>query len=97
MTAAQGQNPARQAAINAGLPISIPAYLVNMLCGSGLKYVNSFSDLTIKIKVKKSKSFHNMHTYYSTKTEFFCDLNSILLFTGQSQMPMSPSSVEKVM
>ncbi|XP_046746575.1 acetyl-CoA acetyltransferase, cytosolic [Diprion similis] len=39
LTAAQGQNPARQAAMKAGLPISVPAYLVNMLCGSGLKAV----------------------------------------------------------
>ncbi|XP_051157114.1 acetyl-CoA acetyltransferase, cytosolic [Leptopilina boulardi] len=41
LTATQGQNPARQAAINAGLPISVPAYLVNMLCGSGLKSVTN--------------------------------------------------------
>lgn len=37
LTAGQGQNPARQASIKAGLPISVPAYLINMLCGSGLK------------------------------------------------------------
>lgn len=37
LTAGQGQNPARQAAMKAGLPISVPAYLINMLCGSGLK------------------------------------------------------------
>ncbi|XP_043484758.1 acetyl-CoA acetyltransferase, cytosolic [Leptopilina heterotoma] len=41
LTATQGQNPARQSAINAGLPISVPAYLVNMLCGSGLKSVTN--------------------------------------------------------
>ena len=34
-----GQNPARQAAVNAGLPESIPSYTVNKLCGSGLKTV----------------------------------------------------------
>ncbi|XP_063233590.1 acetyl-CoA acetyltransferase, cytosolic [Bacillus rossius redtenbacheri] len=39
LTAGQGQNPARQAAIMAGIPYTIPAYLVNMLCGSGLKAV----------------------------------------------------------
>ncbi|KAF4522428.1 hypothetical protein B566_EDAN012328 [Ephemera danica] len=39
MTAGQGQNPARQASIGAGLPHSVPAVLVNMLCGSGLKSV----------------------------------------------------------
>ncbi|XP_058789317.1 acetyl-CoA acetyltransferase, cytosolic [Phymastichus coffea] len=41
LTAAQGQNPARQAAIKAGLPITVPAYLVNMLCGSGLKSITN--------------------------------------------------------
>ncbi|XP_033191663.1 acetyl-CoA acetyltransferase 2 [Bombus vancouverensis nearcticus] len=39
LTAGQGQNPARQAAMKAGLPISVPAYLINMLCGSGLKAI----------------------------------------------------------
>ena len=34
-----GQNPTRQASINAGLPESIPSYTVNKLCGSGLKTV----------------------------------------------------------
>lgn len=34
-----GQNPARQAAINAGLPDWIPSYTVNKLCGSGLKSI----------------------------------------------------------
>lgn len=37
LTALEGQNPARQAACNAGIPYSVPAYTVNMLCGSGLK------------------------------------------------------------
>src|SRR6201996_151897 len=37
LTAAQGQNPARQAAIAAGLPIGAPAWGINMLCGSGLR------------------------------------------------------------
>ena len=36
-----GQNPARQAAINAGIPISKPSYLVNQVCGSGLRAVIS--------------------------------------------------------
>ncbi|HEX6959135.1 MAG TPA: acetyl-CoA C-acetyltransferase [Ferrovibrio sp.] len=39
LTAAQGQNPARQAAINAGLPVEVPAWGVNQLCGSGLRAV----------------------------------------------------------
>ena len=39
LTAAQGQNPARQASVNAGVPVEVPAYGVNILCGSGLKSV----------------------------------------------------------
>lgn len=39
LTAAAGQNPARQAALKAGIPKETPAYLVNLLCGSGLKTV----------------------------------------------------------
>jgi acetyl-CoA C-acetyltransferase len=37
LTAAVGQNPARQAVIKAGLPNTIPAYTINKVCGSGLK------------------------------------------------------------
>ncbi|KAG5897814.1 hypothetical protein JTB14_011814 [Gonioctena quinquepunctata] len=39
LTAGQGQNPARQAAMGAKIPDTSPAYTVNMLCGSGLKSV----------------------------------------------------------
>jgi len=39
LTAAQGQNPARQASIAAGLPIDTPAWGINMVCGSGLRTV----------------------------------------------------------
>ena len=39
LTAAQGQNPARQAAIAAGLPVEVPAWGINQLCGSGLRSV----------------------------------------------------------
>jgi acetyl-CoA C-acetyltransferase len=39
LTAAQGQNPGRQAAMKAGIPVETPAYLVNQLCGSGLRAV----------------------------------------------------------
>ena len=41
LTAGGGQNPARQAAINAGIPISKPAHIVNQVCGSGLRSVIS--------------------------------------------------------
>ena len=40
LTAGEGQNPARQAAIEAGLPHSVPAMTINKVCGSGLKAVH---------------------------------------------------------
>ncbi len=39
LTSATGQNPARQAAIQAGLPIEKTAYVINQVCGSGLRSV----------------------------------------------------------
>ena len=41
LTSATGQNPARQASVNAGIPVSKPAHIVNQLCGSGLRAVAS--------------------------------------------------------
>lgn len=40
LQAGLGQNPARQAAIKAGIPIEVPSFTVNKVCGSGLKTVN---------------------------------------------------------
>jgi acetyl-CoA C-acetyltransferase len=39
LTAGTGQNPARQAAVNAGIPVEKTAYAINQLCGSGLRTV----------------------------------------------------------
>jgi acetyl-CoA C-acetyltransferase len=39
LQAGLGQNPARQAAVNAGLPFDVPAMAINKVCGSGLKAV----------------------------------------------------------
>ncbi|PZF77165.1 acetyl-CoA C-acetyltransferase [Aestuariivirga litoralis] len=39
LTAGQGQNPARQASVNAGIPKETPAWGINQLCGSGLRAV----------------------------------------------------------
>src|SRR5262245_18246324 len=39
LSAAQGQNPARQAAVNAGIPVEKTALGINQLCGSGLRAV----------------------------------------------------------
>lgn len=40
LTAGTGQNPARQAAVEAGLPFEVPSMSINKLCGSGLKAVH---------------------------------------------------------
>jgi acetyl-CoA C-acetyltransferase len=40
LQAGLGQNPARQSALKAGLPVEVPAYTINKVCGSGLKAVN---------------------------------------------------------
>jgi acetyl-CoA C-acetyltransferase len=45
LQAGLGQNPARQAAIGAGLPVEVPATTLNMLCGSGLKSVTLASQI----------------------------------------------------
>src|SRR4051794_9164940 len=44
LSAGQGQNPARQAAIGAGLPVAVGAATVNKVCGSGLKAVMMAAD-----------------------------------------------------
>ena len=41
LTGGTGQNPARQAAIKSGIPIEKPAYLVNQVCGSGIRSIAS--------------------------------------------------------
>ncbi len=40
-----GQNPARQASIKAGLPVEVPAFTLNVVCGSGLKCVNNAANM----------------------------------------------------
>ena len=41
LTGGSGQNPARQAAIKAGVPKEVPSYIVNQVCGSGIRSVAS--------------------------------------------------------
>ena len=52
LTANTGQNPARQASINAGLPEFIPSHIVNQVCGSGLRSIISGFQ-TIKLEEAK--------------------------------------------
>ena len=70
LTAAQGQNPARQAAIHAGIPNSATAWGLNQVCGSGLRAValaaQQIADGSAKIvaaggQESMSKSAHAAH------------------------------------
>ena len=45
LQAGQGQNVARQASVNAGIPVEVPAMTLNILCGSGLAAVNMAADM----------------------------------------------------
>ncbi len=47
ITAGLGQNPARQASIKAGLPNEVPAFTLNVVCGSGLKCVNEAANMIL--------------------------------------------------
>jgi len=45
LTAGQGQNPARQAALAAGIPQEVPAWTLNIVCGSGMRTVHEAANL----------------------------------------------------
>ena len=78
LTAGGGQNPARQAAIKCGLPKEKPAYLVNQVCGSGLRSIASgFQSMQFRVienalglknddRIKFSKQ---KYTAYLSKSE----------------------------
>jgi acetyl-CoA C-acetyltransferase len=76
LTAGQGMNPARQAALAAGLPVSTTAYIVNQVCGSGLRSVALASqqiatgDASIVVaggQESMSRSPHCLHLRNGTK------------------------------
>lgn len=76
LAAGAGQNPARQAAINAGIPVEAPAWGMNQLCGSGLRAValgaQQILDGSSKIVVaggqeSMSQAPHTMHLRDGTK------------------------------
>src|SRR6266705_571553 len=76
LTAGQGQNPARQASINAGIPVESPAWDFNQLCGSGLRafalayqaIVNGDSDIVVAGgQESMSKATHCAHLRNGTK------------------------------
>ena len=76
LTAAQGQNPARQASIAAGIPKEVPAFGINQVCGSGLRAVMlgaqaiTSGDATIVVaggQENMSMSTHAQHLRGGTK------------------------------
>jgi len=76
LTAGQGQNPARQASIAAGIPVESPAWGVNQLCGSGLRAValgyqailNGDSDIVVAGgQESMSQAQHAAHLRNGTK------------------------------
>src|SRR5665213_2173764 len=80
LTAGQGQNPARQASIAAGIPVESPAWGVNMLCGSGLRAValgyqaimNGDSDIVVAGgQESMSMAPHAQHLRYGVKMGAF--------------------------
>ena len=74
--AGQGQNPARQASIGADIPVEVPAWGVNQLCGSGLRAValgyqailNGDSDIVVAGgQENMSQAPHCVHMRHGTK------------------------------
>ena len=78
LTAGSGQNPARQAAINAGIPVSKPAHIINQVCGSGLRAVIAGYQ-SIKLgEVKNVISGGQENMSLSPHSIFFRDQKEIL-------------------
>jgi acetyl-CoA C-acetyltransferase len=76
LTAGQGQNPARQAALGAGIPVDAPAWGMNQVCGSGLRAVSlgaqqiATGQATIVVaggQESMSQSMHAAHMREGTK------------------------------
>ena len=67
LTSGLGQNPARQASIHAGIPVSKPAHIINQVCGSGLRsIVSGFQS----IKLEENKIIKTIIKKYITD---FCN------------------------
>ncbi len=78
--AALGQNVARQASINAGIPNEVPAVTINVVCGSGLNCVNMAADLILAgeadIVVAGGMENMSMAPYAMTKARFGYRMNN---------------------
>ena len=80
LQAALGQNVARQAAVNAGIPIEVPALTLNNVCGSGLKCVNMAAAMIEagEADIVVAGGMENMSsaTYALTKARFGYRMNN---------------------
>lgn len=78
--AGEGQNPARQAAVHAGIPVEVPATTINVLCGSGLDCVNLAAKLISMgdedVVVAGGMENMNLAPYLLTKARFGYRMNS---------------------
>lgn len=78
--AAQGQNVARQASIRAGVPEEVPAFTLNVVCGSGLKCVNEAANMIMAgqadIVVAGGMENMSMAPYALTKARFGYRMNN---------------------
>lgn len=78
--AAQGQNVARQASIKAGIPEEVPAFTLNVVCGSGLKCVNEAANMIMAgqadIVVAGGMENMSMAPYALTKARFGYRMNN---------------------
>ena len=78
--AGNGQNPARQSAVNAGIPVEVPATTINVLCGSGLHCVNLGAKLIAMgdkdIIVAGGMENMDMAPYLLTKARFGYRMNA---------------------
>lgn len=81
--AAQGQNVARQASIKAGLPIEVPAFTLNVVCGSGLKCVNEAASMIMAgqadIVVAGGMESMSLAPYALTKARFGYRMNNAMM------------------
>jgi acetyl-CoA C-acetyltransferase len=81
--AGNGQNPARQSAVNAGIPVEVPATTINVLCGSGLHCVNLSAKLIAMgdrdIMVAGGMENMDMAPYLLSKARFGYRMNAGIL------------------
>ena len=81
--AGNGQNPARQSAVNAGIPVEVPATTINVLCGSGLHCVNLSAKLIAMgdrdIMVAGGMENMDMVPYLLSKARFGYRMNAGIL------------------